>query len=1203
MSMTMRIAAAVAALAIAGSAPGQGAFFGDVKCLPDDYYGGLKHKIVFLPDTVSAPAPTLDGELDDAVWKTAIHLSDFSDQNTGGAPRDPVEAWVARGQDAIYVAIKAAAKIPDYPKGRVQAAGIHGEDFRIMFKPDPARWGRLEFAIGGSGMEWVNGAPSTNVACFKDYDIFGWKPEVKPRALCVRRGDSVVLEAVIPYATLGVPAPARGDEWAFDISRQYGFEFPIPNSKQFGRECCNTIWGGFWGCSHAQMDRWGRIFFGTQKERETAFRPPIARAYLDKVAYDDSDESGEGFIEVLPGSDSAAALSLAAELVDGQGKAVEKAALGSLESGAVGLYINPRALAPGKYVLAARVSASGRTVAEARCPFERIAGGKAPAPRMKEIPLNLFPDPRLGSVKLPVSLGVPFPKGLVTNAAALVLQEAHGLPWKPEWKTIPAQVDVRSRWHRNGSIEWAGVSFEAEYLQGKARSYRLLWDGTNRAARAEKPLVLDETDEAIEVTTGPAKFRILKKAFNLVEAAWLDADGDGKFSDGEKIVQAGGEGGVWYENQSQRMNGAHAETSVRVAECGPERAVVCAEGWYAGGGQRECIHKTRLFFARGSKTVKIMHTWINTVDTRQGGKAREISVKLGVPGVREYAFGSDCGGVYSGSLPPGGIYQVQLSSGKCLVETAPDKPAVAEVGRMAGWLYAGGARGGVSLAGRDLWQLYPKELSVNEGSVGLYLWPIHGREVFSQEEQLKIPRLMQLLSAHQGREMDLQMPKSYYEKLGWYWNRDWEAEEDPKPSSFGPFIAWKMYRGYNASGQGLATSAEMDLTLHAVDEGASAAKRRADILSVNPTGVADPLWTRITDALGPMHEKDMKRFASVEVAMDSLFETWNSQIEVLDDYGMFNWPDLHQYPYDEFNPSARAFHRCWNNNHYQESRALFHLFLRSGEGKYWRFATERARHTMDVDSVNYAEDPPPIRYHLRGANYHPKGIVHWGGDGTVSGHYCNYDYMLYHYYLTGDPRGPELVRMWCDEFSRGVWVAEAERECTAPMAEITYAYKHFRDPRMLKALNLFKEAMLSAPPAGHQIPWFNALSWWRVYRQTGDRRVVDLLVENWNDGSPRKNGIGRALEQWLVFSATGDRRVVAGATVPAANFLNRRFLCPPAEPYFWIDAPYAMSMFEQADATGDLMSLGRGSPLWEKFWKADLDKWRAENKLINGRKP
>jgi hypothetical protein len=256
-----------------------------------------------------------------------------------------------------------------------------------------------------------------------------------------------------------------------------------------------------------------------------------------------------------------------------------------------------------------------------------------------------------------------------------------------------------------------------------------------------------------------------------------------------------------------------------------------------------------------------------------------------------------------------------------------------------------------------------------------------------------------------------------------------------------------------------------------------------------------------------------------------------------------------------------------------------------------------------VDSVNYGERPPIAEWRVPGANFHPKGMIHWGGDGVVSGHYVNNDFMLYHYYLTGDPRGPDFVKMWAEEFCRGVWVAEAERESTGPVSEIVYAYSHFRDPRWLKALNLFKDAMLSTPIAEHGIPWFNYMSWWRVHKYTADPRVAQLFAEQWADGAkPKRNGFGGGLTQALAFYLTGDRRILVEAGLGRAT-RGGRHVIPPVESHLWGEAAYLMEAFARIGASGEILLRSENRATWEAFWKADMEKWRKEGKKVYGKDP
>ncbi len=1180
-------------------------FFQGVDYL-EEPLASVKTRVLCLPAPVRAAPPVCDGVLDDPVWKAAHHLTGFINPQTGRPPTDAVEAWVARGPDALYIAVKGVAQIPDRPE-KAQSLSRHNEYIRHLLQPNPAHWGRTDLVLTGGSDAWYKGEPNKVITYRRDFIVPDWTPAVPAVGVCRRNGNGVITEMIIPYATVSERPPAEGDEWGFDIERTHNQHFPIPNSDQTQTESTLSAWGGACGGFgiSSTPDKWGRLFFGSEADRARTFRAPIVRVYLDRARYADADEAGEGYAELLFGSEPASAFALKIELLDAAGKAVESLLEEKPGTGAVGIRFDARTLKAGDYALRVSVLREGRVISQGERPFTRYAGERPPRNPFSAIPINLFNDPRLGEaeVALPVSIGVPLPKGMFADTSKLTLQvNAEGQPVYPagqDWITVPAQFDVRDRWYRNGSIRWLGVSFDATYRQGWPARYRLVWNAPQPAPAAENPLRVEETDAAFVVTTGPARFLLSKSSFNLISAAWLDADGNGRFEDGEQIVRAGAEDGLWYENQTRaRLNAAHAGTTLTLVESGPQRAVIVAEGWYRSGDTRECLHKTRLFFARNSATVKVKHSWINTADSR-AQRVREISLKLGLPGVERYAFGGAEGGIAEGPLPAGGIYQIQVNSKSCPIETEIGRAAGPDFARMGGWLYAATPRGGLSLAGRDLWKLYPKELHVGPGGVGLYLWPVHGREVFPLDYQLQIPHLIQLLSAHQGRELSFQMPRSYYDKLGAYWHEGWVT--GARPNTFGPFIFWKAWRGYNANAQGVALSVEMDITLHPRAAGPQAARRAAEVLDVNPHGVADPKWTRFTNAIGPVHEKDPVRFGGVERLIDETFErSFIRQPEELDDYGMLNWPDYHNYAFDAWRPNPGAFHRCWSNSHYQDPRAFYHQYLRSGDARAWRLAAAKFRHAMDIDAVNYGDDPPIAPFHQRASTYHPKGLLHWGGNGFVICHFACYDYMLYDYFLTGDPRGLDFVRMWAGELNRDAWVGDPEREATAPLSEALFVYQTLRDPRMLKMLTHHRNGMLFCEITEHlALPFYNYMLWWRVNEYAADPRVRERLVAHWGDGNTAKrHGLGHGLEQYMIYKFTGDRRVMAAAPTLDAKLLWPRYTIPVIMAYTWGGVPFVMSGIEEAGASGDVLF---GGAAWKNYWNAELEQWRKDGKKIWGK--
>jgi len=283
------------------------------------------------------------------------------------------------------------------------------------------------------------------------------------------------------------------------------------------------------------------------------------------------------------------------------------------------------------------------------------------------------------------------------------------------------------------------------------------------------------------------------------------------------------------------------------------------------------------------------------------------------------------------------------------------------------------------------------------------------------------------------------------------------------------------------------------------------------------------------------------------------------------------------------------------------------MYLRSGEGKYWRYASAKSCHATDVDAVNYGEDEPIAEFHQRGSTYHCKGILHWGGNGGVQGHMVSYDYMLLDYYLTGDPRGPDFVKMWAEEICRDVYVGEAERETAAPLSEAIAAYQHFRDPRLLKHIHWGKDAMLSSPiEQCLALPDYNYLLWWRMHEFTADPRVKERIIEQWGDGSKRKrHELGHGLMTYLGYKFTGDRRVLYRASLPdkPGSLYTPRYTVSHPVAYSLGSAPYLMSAMEDLGATGDAMLLRIDQTGWKTFWKDDVERWKKEGKKVWGADP
>jgi hypothetical protein len=207
-----------------------------------------------------------------------------------------------------------------------------------------------------------------------------------------------------------------------------------------------------------------------------------------------------------------------------------------------------------------------------------------------------------------ISFGVPLLIGQEKDASnlRLAVKDAEGV-----LKAVPAQFRVLARWWRaDNSIRWVLVDFATTVGNRQTRTFYL----TNRkieAAAPPQPLKVDRTESTITVTTGPARFVIDRKKFNLFRHVFFDENKNGEFEAGEDMLSAADEHGVVLTDMNGNRYLASAGTAdVRVIESGPMRVRVRARGRNAapaGKGYSKGMYGFDVFmdFYAGSGDVKL----------------------------------------------------------------------------------------------------------------------------------------------------------------------------------------------------------------------------------------------------------------------------------------------------------------------------------------------------------------------------------------------------------------------------------------------------------------------------------------------------------------------------------------------------------------------------------------------------------------------
>lgn len=158
-------------------------------------------------------APTIDGKLDDEVWKEAAALDSFVqvDPNEGAAPTEPTEVRVLFDDDNLYIGIRCFDSQPEQIRAsEMRRDGPRNTDDHVIVVIDPfgsQRDGYL-FAAGPAGLKidaLIEGG-QWRIA----WDGI-WQNKVSID------GEGWVAEMAIPYKTLSFD-PAR-TEWSINVQR------------------------------------------------------------------------------------------------------------------------------------------------------------------------------------------------------------------------------------------------------------------------------------------------------------------------------------------------------------------------------------------------------------------------------------------------------------------------------------------------------------------------------------------------------------------------------------------------------------------------------------------------------------------------------------------------------------------------------------------------------------------------------------------------------------------------------------------------------------------------------------------------------------------------------------------------------------------------------------------------------------------------
>ena len=921
-------------------------------------------QVVFVP--TGQPA-AIDGLLNDDCWKAAARLGPLLATPTSKAANATV-VRLSCDPAALYLAFECAtkpgAKLRQRAPATVRDGNVWGDDcLDVFLSPNEGRT-VLQVLVNSLGALYDARNGDTT-----------WNPAVRVAAKPGAKGYAV--EIAVPRAALELAKGRSAPDLLFSVGR---------SDRTLGELSALTL-------PYGDPSGFTRIVLGVPDAYEAEMRKQLTPEavslclYADRETYPSTQRKAWCRLRVATAAEISGQARAEVQIVDPKNKALAQADLPALADKVIDFALDLTVLPNAAMTLRARLTrADGQVLAEVSRPMSKVA---RPAPKLSRIPLRVPAAPGRAR-QWPITVGVPMPQAALWQVQAARLVDDKG-------NAIPLQAEVAARWSRGGSVKWLLAHFTAN-LGPRQGAYHLELGRPQAAPKPHLSLMLQQDAEAFTVTTGPAKFRILRRKFNGIDQAWLDRNSDGQFDRGEAAFVDTSERGAYMVDHTGKSYWSTRDAKVEsgVERSGPQVVTLKFEGWHvAEGGAKLGKFIVRLSAFAGQPFVRILHTFVITADTGKT-RYRDIGFRL-TPRLTHFYIGSASShtGVVRRERDRASLVQVDDRRYDFLTGGRFVRGGV----RSEGWVAVADERAGMSLLVKDFWQQYPKEFEVGPNELTFHIWPAHNPPRRHTGDRLTIHNAGHLWFAHEGPELDFRVPDEYFDpKKGLLPEITVENGKPGVPNA----------KAINAIG--LAKTHEMLLVLHGPSWEQAGVRDLNDTFQFGPAAIVQPQWVCESGVFGAMLPRDEKRFPKAERAVDMVSDKIFRQQRIDRDYGIFNFGDSH---HNWFWQERRwSLHRIWRNTHHGWGRWPWLLFARSGSKHFLDWAARNARHVMDVDHCHYTTPEfvglPWPRGKLVGGICDYKGLAHWAS-GARLGYNSAADPFLWHYYATGERRGYDVA--------------------------------------------------------------------------------------------------------------------------------------------------------------------------------------------------
>lgn len=661
---------------------------------------------------------------------------------------------------------------------------------------------------------------------------------------------------------------------------------------------------------------------------------------------------------------------------------------------------------------------------------------------------------------IPLTSGVPFPRGVATSLSHLRLEDEMG-------REIPIQVAGLARWP-DGSYKSIAITMVAEASAGPQVFTLTSGPAATRTTSPMPALAVSDDADRVTITTGPMRLQIGKRPFHLFEQVWTDHNADHVFDDAERLLREPADIVLINAKDGAEYSSAReSKPEVVVEESGPVRAVVRSEGWlHADGGKPLTKFIVRTTAYAGRDWVEVDYTLVDPREERINAPRQGLALEATGYGIRVPTTIAEGTGLFAGE--GGQAYRGPAAGEHFLYQRGTLNhvngwfesysfafEGVARGARADGWADLSNAQAGAAVVLRNFWQQFPKELSVQDQDLTIWLHP---------------PRAA-------------------------------TQQPDPPPANGG--TRYERPTTFYAPREGMAKTYQLLFAFHAGAGDPTQLRNLAAAFQAHPRLIASAAWYCNTGAFGRLLEAGAWSQGYDTHLIEGIYEPSIGRKREQGGTAM-------QYGWRDFGDRMRP---GWAGEHngvkipgfYNDTHVGAHIFLiqylRTLDPRWWETGETATRHWMDLDVS------------------HGNRIGYWKrngrevGFGPGEGHLIKHEMEDHHsrnlhtghahvsglpdyYLLTGDRRALEVMREVGDWWIHAAPVlfptptptphgAEAERDYGWPLFTLNEIYRGTGDPKYLEA---------SAQIARH------VLGWWQ---QPSDHMVNHRVVgrNDWRQGT------------------------------------------------------------------------------------------------------